>query len=126
MRRAHPATRTAADARDLLGELAHALIAPCGGRGIVDQELEARGLSHRIAVQVPHWLVAPHLVANSDLVLTLVESLATTYAALLPLEVVALPLAVAPVACWQRWHERDHRDAAHVWLRTLVADVASA
>ena len=125
MRRGHPAATKPLTIERYCG-LAHGLIAPRGGRGIIDRQLAARGLVRRIAVQVPHWLVAPHLVAKSDLVLTVVERLARTYAAILPLEIVELPIELPATACWQRWHERSHRDGAHVWLRGLVAEVAEA
>lgn len=86
--------------------------------------LAESGHTRRVAVQIPHWLVAPHVIASGDLVLTVVERLARTYAAILPLEVVALPLAIPAVTCWQRWHERSRHDAGHAWLRALVAQVS--
>jgi DNA-binding transcriptional LysR family regulator len=124
MRRGHPAARRLT----LEGycSLGHVLIAPRGGRGIVDRELAARGYARRVAVQVAHWLVAPHLVAASDLVLTVAERLAHTYAALLPIEIVELPLELPAIACWQRWHARSHADPGHTWLRSLVAEVATS
>jgi DNA-binding transcriptional LysR family regulator len=125
VRRGHPAAGRALTA-DAYCALDHVLIAPRGGRGIVDRQLAARGLTRRVAVQVPHWLVAPHLVANSDLVLTVVERLARRYASMLDLAVVELPIDVPATACWQRWHERSHGDSAHVWLRARVAEVAAA
>jgi DNA-binding transcriptional LysR family regulator len=125
MRRGHRATHRPLTV-DAYCALDHALIAPRGGPGIVDRQLAARGLTRRVAVQVPHSLVAPHLVAGSDLVLTVVERLARTYAAMLPLDIVELPIDVPATTCWQRWHERSHGDAAHAWLRGLVAEVASA
>ena len=125
VRRGHPAAGRELTVEDYCA-LSHALIAPRGGRGAVDRLLAARGLQRRIAVQVPHWLVAPHVVARTDLVLTVAERLAKRYAAMLPLEIVPLPLELPAMTCWQRWHERSHRDAAHGWLRTVIADAVPA
>ncbi len=125
MRRDHPAAARTLTV-DAYCALDHVLIAPRGGRGIVDRELATRGLARRVAVQVPHWLVAPHLVACSDLVLTVAERLARTYAPLLPLRIVELPIELAAISCWQRWHARSHSDPGHAWLRGLVADVATS
>jgi len=124
MRRGHPAASRPLDLAAYCA-LDHALIAPRGGPGIVDRMLEARGLARRVAVRIAHSLVAPHLIAASDLVITVVERLARSYAALLPLEIAPLPLDVPAPACWQRWHERDQRDPAHAWLRGVVAEVAA-
>jgi DNA-binding transcriptional LysR family regulator len=106
--------------------LSHVLIAPRGGKGIVDRRLAERGLVRRVAVQVPHFLVAPFLVAGSDLVLTVAESVARTFLPLLPLRVLEPPLELPPAAYWQVWHERSHRDAAHAWLRGQIAEAVQA
>ena len=47
------------------------LVAPTGDsrRGYVDSLLAARGLQRRVAVTVPQFLLAPHLVTDSDLTL---------------------------------------------------------
>ncbi len=101
--------------------LTHALVAPRGGPGIVDQALERLGRSRRIAVRLPHFLVAPFLIAKSDLVLTVGESVARAFAQSLPLRVVAPPIELPATTYWQIWHERSQRDAGHVWLRAQVA-----
>jgi len=123
VRRGHPALAKGLDLEAFCA-LGHVLIAPRGGRGIVDRQLDARGLTRRVTVYVPHWTIAPHLVAQSDLVLTVVERFARTYAAMLPLEVVAPPIDIPTTVCWQRWHERSHDDPGHGWLRAQVARVA--
>jgi DNA-binding transcriptional LysR family regulator len=104
-------------------ELRHALIAPRGGRGIVDSLLEERGLSRRVAVVLPHFLVAPFLIARSDLVLTVAESVAKASLSLLPLRLVAPPIELPRATYSQLWHQRSHDDAGHKWLRTLVAGI---
>ena len=125
VRRGHPAARRALTA-EAYAALPHLLIAPRGGRGVVDRELAARGLARRVAVQVPHALVAPHVVAASDLVLTAIARFARAYAAILPLDVIDVPLELPAVTCRQRWHERSHHDPAHAWLRARVAEAAGA
>lgn len=125
VRRGHPATRRALTV-EAYAALPHLLIAPRGGRGIVDRELAARGLARRVAMQVPHALVAPHVVAASDLVLTVIARFARAYADILPLEVLDVPLALPALTCRQRWHERSHHDPAHAWLRARVVEAAAA
>ena len=108
-------------------ELRHALISPRGRKGgMVEDELGKLGLSRRIALTVPHFLVAPLVVAQTDLVLTLAERLARTFAGMLPLRIVSLPLHVPGFSTTQFWHERQNQDPAHAWLRGLIAEVCKA
>jgi DNA-binding transcriptional LysR family regulator len=106
--------------------LPHALVAPRGGRGMVDGLLEERGLSRRIAVVLQHFLVAPFLVAHSDLVLTVAESVAKAFTSLLPLRLVAPPIELPRATYLQFWHQRSHDDAGHKWLRSVVAEAGAA
>jgi DNA-binding transcriptional LysR family regulator len=102
--------------------LPHALISPRGGRGVVDELLEARGLSRRVAVVLPHFLVAPFLIAKSDLVLTVAESVAKKFSALLPLRMFPPPVEFPRATYFQIWHQRSHDDSGHKWLRALVSE----
>jgi len=106
--------------------LPHALIAPRGrAGGFVDDALAARGLSRRVALTVPHFLVAPLVVAASDLVLTVAERIARTFAAMAPLEILEPPLPLRGFSMWQVWHERRRNDPAHAWLRTVITEVCA-
>jgi DNA-binding transcriptional LysR family regulator len=106
--------------------LPHALVAPRGGRGILDDLLEQRGLSRRVAVVLPHFLVAPFLIARSDLVLTVAESVAKAFTSFLPVRLVAPPIELPRATYSQLWHERSHHDAGHAWLRRRVVEASAA
>jgi DNA-binding transcriptional LysR family regulator len=104
--------------------LDHLLIAPRGGRGLVDQLLDENGLERRVALTVPQFLLAPFIVAESDLILTLAERVARRFESLLPLRIVPPPLRIPEYVCSQVWHERHHANAGHRWIRALIARVA--
>jgi DNA-binding transcriptional LysR family regulator len=107
----------------------HALIAPRGREGgFVDDALAALGMSRRVAVAVPHFLIAPHVVAASDLLLTLARRVADVLAGPLGLAVLTPPpeLGLEGFTMSAAWHERTHGDAAHRWLRQVVVDEARA
>lgn len=105
----------------------HAFIAPRGGRGgVVDSALAKLGLSRRIALAVPHFLVAPYAIASSDLVLTLAERVARAYAATLPLVIVEPPLPLPDFTMGMVWHERHQADPGHTWLRNLLVSVSES
>jgi DNA-binding transcriptional LysR family regulator len=105
----------------------HALVAPGGTpRGVVDDLLAQRGLSRRIMLCLPHFLVAPHFVAESDLLLTLAERVARRYAPLLKLEVHPIPLPLPGFSVHALWHARTHSDPAQRYLRQALFEVARA
>ncbi|HYF17895.1 MAG TPA: LysR family transcriptional regulator [Ramlibacter sp.] len=106
--------------------LPHVKVAPSGlsyfSSG-VDSALETRGLRRRVALTSPHFLLAAHLVSQSDLVLVLPRQAALALAAFLPLQVLDLPLPIRPVEISMYWHERTHHSPAHQWLREQVRGV---
>jgi DNA-binding transcriptional LysR family regulator len=106
---------------------AHALISPRGKEGsFVDEALTKQGLARRVAVTVPHFLVAPYLVARSDLVLTLAARVATMLSGPLALTVLRPPaeLGLAGFRMSATWHERTHGDPAHRWLRERIVEIS--
>ncbi|MBX3264602.1 MAG: LysR family transcriptional regulator [Labilithrix sp.] len=107
--------------------LPHALITPRGeSGGIVDTALARLGARRRIAVEVPHFLVAPFLVEKTDVVLTLAERVARALAPSVRLRILSPPreLDLPGFDVSLVWHERDRADPAHAWFRGLIADVA--
>jgi DNA-binding transcriptional LysR family regulator len=128
VRAEHPLARREALTLDQFCSLSHVLVAPQGGQhaGVVNAALARQGQSRRIAVMVPHFLVAPYVVAVSDLVLTVAASVARTLAPMLGLRVLAPPIELPRAAYWQIWHERTHGDASQKWLRALVAKVGAS
>lgn len=107
--------------------LPHALIAPRGVRvgGFVDDALAKLGKKRRVAVTVPHFLIAPHVVAASDLVLTLAERIARACSTYLPLRLVEPPIDVPGFSVSLFWHERQQYDPGATWLRSLITDVCA-
>jgi DNA-binding transcriptional LysR family regulator len=103
----------------------HLFIAP-GGRpgGAVDVALAKLGLSRRIAVAVPHFLVAPYVVAQTDLVLTLGARLATELARTLPLVVLTPPIELPSFEIGMYWQVRWDGDEAHRYLRDTLKRIA--
>jgi DNA-binding transcriptional LysR family regulator len=124
MRRGHPAAKGALTLARYCA-LSHLLVTPRGTPGsLVDDALAALGHTRRVAAAVPHFAVAPYVVAGSDLVATLGEHVVEAGAAPLGLVVKPLPFAVPPFAITMTWHERVHRDPAQRWLREQIARAA--
>ncbi|EYF05059.1 LysR family transcriptional regulator [Chondromyces apiculatus] len=105
--------------------LPHALISPRGISigGYVDDELARLNLRRRVVITVPHFLVAPHVVAGTDVILTVAERIALQLADKLGLRIVKPPLDIPGFQLNQYWHERQHHDPGHTWLREQIAQV---
>ncbi len=124
VREEHPVVKKRLSLDDFVS-LPHALVAPRGeGGSVVDSALARIGKKRRVAVEIPHFLVAPHVVREADLLLTLASRIAVTLAPLLGLRQLAPPLELPRFTMTMVWHERQHVDPAHVWLRDLIASVA--
>lgn len=124
VRRHGPGTRGPFDLARYLAR-PHLLVAPRGRPGsIVDDLLARDDLRRRIAVVVPHFLVAPAIVAASDLVWTAPAGLAHALAASYALAVRPPPLAIPSFTITMRWHLRLDRDPGLAWLRTMLREVA--
>ncbi len=124
VREGHPKVKKRLDL-DTWASLPHAFVAP-GGKpgGVVDDVLAQHGRQRRVACAVPHFLLAPHVVASSDLVLTVGARVAEAFAKVLPLRVVEAPVALPGFRMSLAWHERQHRDPAQRWFRAQVAEAA--
>lgn len=110
---------------DIFCELPHILVSPLGdSQGAVDTKLAELGRSRRVAIVVPHFMVAPHLVAATDMILTTAKSVAESFAQFLPIRVVEPPLELVRGTISLVWHPRTHREASHKWLRKQIEKVA--
>ncbi|MFL5306959.1 MAG: LysR family transcriptional regulator [Polyangia bacterium] len=106
--------------------LRHVLVvSPASGRGPIDYALERIGHSRHIAAFVPQFLVAPGLVAATDLVLTTGRRIAERLAAPLGLETFAPPVVLDPFSVRMVWHPRTQGDSVGVWLRSSLREATS-
>ena len=83
----------------------------------VDEALAKLGKRRRVAVRVRHFMVAPLVVARTDLLLTGPSMLIRYFAELVPLQILKVPVALPTYPEELYWHERFDSDPAHRWLR---------
>ncbi|MEM9490630.1 MAG: LysR family transcriptional regulator [Myxococcota bacterium] len=121
----HPRIRGQLSLDQYLAE-SHVLVAPGGGRtGIVDSVLQPLGLERKIAIVTRHFLVAPLLIARTDLIGTVPHRLAWDVGSQLRLQCLKAPLELPELPAHMLWHERTHKSPGHQWLRQLVIDSVS-
>lgn len=105
-------------------QAAHVAPAPysVSHRGVVESHLARLRLKRHVAVVVPFFAMAPHLLPGTDLVFTTSRHFAQHYARLLPLALVEAPFDFPRMRFYQLWHDRTHQSSAHRWLRALLAE----
>lgn len=98
------------------------------GRGVgpVDTVLEKLGLERRIVLRLPHYLAAPLIVAESDLILTMPRLLARMLTQLAPLTVLELPFELEGYDLHLVWHARLEEDLPHRWIRGVIRQCVHA
>ncbi len=127
-RRDHPLAKKKTLSMSAFARAAHALVSPWGMEGgYVDDALARLGLQRKVSIAVPHFLVAPHIVASSDLLLTMAERVAEVVVEPLGLAVLFPPreLELAGFTSSLFWHERTHEEPARRWLREVIVAEAT-
>lgn len=119
-RRGHPRI---AGAIDLAAYLAadHVQASPrSSGPGLEDEGLAALGESRRVAIRCQNIWSAWQIVAQTDMILTV---LGTHADALLPVadnQILPLPFDIVRRPLQLLWHRAAERDPGNAWLRRLV------
>jgi DNA-binding transcriptional LysR family regulator len=104
----------------------HALISPRGvAPGNLDHALEGLGRSRRVALTVPHYVVAPIIVAQTDLIMTLPRRIAQSFARAHRLRTFRPPVALDGFDVVMAFHPRSAAERQIQWLRGVVRDVAA-
>jgi DNA-binding transcriptional LysR family regulator len=86
----------------------------------VDTWLQELGHARKVAVTVPHYIDALHLIAQSELIGVIPERLARAYATQLDLVTREVPLDVGTFDEYLLHPARTHTDPGCMWLRGLI------
>lgn len=123
MRRSHPLARNRLTvARFLAARHLKVSMSPMDTR-FVDDVLSKEKASRDVALNVPHWLLVPHVLASTDCVAVAPESFAKALSAE-DLMARELPFASKTFEWCLYWHRRHHDNPANAWLRARVAEAA--
>ncbi len=102
----------------------HMLISRTGSNvGIIDQKLTELGLERRIKLIVPHFLSAPLIVAETDMILSLPYRIAEQFKKFAPLEIFPVPVELPSYDLIMIWHPLRDKDPAHCWLRDKITTI---
>lgn len=124
MRRGHPlARRTLTMERFMAASHLRVSMSPTDLR-FVDDVLRQTGLTRRVAVNVPHWLLVPHVLRRTDLLSVMPERFA---AAIGGDDLVRkkLPFSSSPFE-WRLYRHRRHdRNPAVAWICERLIEVSA-
>ena len=82
-------------------------------------------LRRKIGARVPHNVLVPKLVAQSDLVAAVDIEIADAFGEWLPIQQVDVPVRMPKGTLGMVWHERTHDDPSRRFLRALVVEASS-
>ena len=120
----HPRLSRQPTLEEFLDE-AHALISTQGvSPGVLDSALESLGRTRRVALTVPHYLVAPIIVAHTDLIMTLPRRVANCLAGVHRLRTFAPPVALEGFDVVMASHPRSVAEQPIQWLKQVMRAVA--
>jgi DNA-binding transcriptional LysR family regulator len=116
LRRGHPLARRLKD-RAALEQLDFILVR---SHAEPARALQTLGLESRIRLTLPQFLVAPSILATTDLAVIMPSRPAARFAALHGLQVVEPALGLPPFTVALHWNWRFHNDPGNRWLRTIA------
>jgi DNA-binding transcriptional LysR family regulator len=96
----------------------HVVVTPWDdARGSIDLVLDRMGVAREVAVQLPTVLVAPFIVAQSGLLMTVPRHAALILRDAAPVTIYPTPFAAPRYTLKIYQHARHTGTAAHVWIR---------
>lgn len=99
----------------------HCLVTISGfGTGLVDTLLAQKNLQRNIVVRVPHFLAVEHIIADSDLIVTLPRRLGELLSQQEKIVLINPPLIIPQFPIYLYWHTRSHNDPINRWIRRLI------
>jgi DNA-binding transcriptional LysR family regulator len=125
VRKQHPRIRNAITMEQFLAARHIEVVAPSGVDTLVRRALGKRASKLDVALAVPSYLAVPYILSECDMISVIPQALCDSYAKIWPVRAVALPFRTPPIRMGQCWHSRSHNDAAHRWLRDVVAELLS-
>lgn len=124
LRADHPIRAPALSIEQFLG-LEHAVVYGAGrSYEIFERFLRSKKVRRRIALETPHFMSVPSIIAQSDLVVTVPHAVgAFAQGAHMNLRIALPPFRTPRIDLKQHWHRNVQRDPANRWLRALVASL---
>jgi DNA-binding transcriptional LysR family regulator len=104
----------------------HAVIRAEGrSQEIFEQLLLKHRIERRVVLSTPHFMSIPFIIAATDLLVTVPYAVGASFAKIPSIRLVEPPLEIPTFDLKQHWHRKYHKDAANIWIRSVVAKLFS-
>ncbi len=95
-----------------------------GAVGVVNQALQLLGKKRHVVLEVPNFLLFPHIIATTELIITTTSRNAQLFMDKLPVKIFPVPLLLPTVPVKVFWHQRVEKSDPHKWLISCIERVA--
>lgn len=117
---AHPTAQKGLTQQQFL-ELSHAVVQTEGRtQEIVEQYLKTRGIKRRELLRCPHFFSIPMVIASTNLIVTVPESVGRVFSGTTSLRALPAPFDFPAYDVKQHWHRCQHDDPGNRWLRSVL------
>ena len=123
VRQDHPRIRQRLSLAQFTAEDHIAVTSSATGHWILDKTLEDARIDRRVTLRLPDFLGLAAIVAATDSIVCVPERLGQVMREAARVKLLAPPMRLPVYQVKQHWHERFHHDAAHRWLRGVVAQL---
>jgi DNA-binding transcriptional LysR family regulator len=104
-------------------ELRHAAVRlPPSVPNLIEIALSQQGLKRLSVLDIPHCMVAPFIIARTDLIVVLPRRQALDISAVLPVRIFPCPVPLPRFATYQYWRADVHKEKPHQWLRKAIRE----
>jgi DNA-binding transcriptional LysR family regulator len=90
------------------------------GHRMVEQWLDELNLKRDVVLRLPHFVVAPEIVMNTDLAVIFPKSIARRFNRGKAFRILPLPFALPPIEIQVHSHTQFASDAGITWLRETI------
>ena len=105
-------------------EAKHLMVTTTGKAfGFVDYLLAAKKMKREVQMTVNQFLVAPNIIRNSDMILTVSRRVAEKFK-LERVKILPLPLSADPLKLKLVWHKRADSNPGHKWIREEIINIS--
>lgn len=101
-------------------QASHAVVKPDGREHLFEQFLQSKRIKRRVVVELSHFMSLLPIIETSNLIATVPKDLADFFVRHGDVRYVATPMKSPVIDVHLFWHQRFHKDPAHIWLRQVI------
>ena len=98
----------------------HAVVRPDGREHVFEQFLQSKNIKRRVVVELSHFMSLLPIIETSDLIATVPKDLADFFVQHGDVRYIPTPMKSPVIDVHLFWHQRFHKDPAHIWLRQVI------